>query len=335
MARPVQRSTTAAGLMLQSDGSRSYWSFMAFEVRAAKDKGQGAFALCDMRKGIRILAEPPLALWVVPDRSDVRRDTAISSLMAVINRLEPIEREGYFSLAQLPDGDVAGLPYSQEAATGIWMTNAYPLEASTQHKDGVRRHQGDSAGVFEQIARLNHSCNPSCILTWNPSLGTRGQFTLHAARDIRKGEELTTCYWFDDGARGLLREERVARLEAKFGFECRCECCSLTGSKLHRSERAQKRIRALSNLIESREVSMQQVYKDHVPELLGLLEQEGVPSAWGQQWMLRARAAAARLGDEEAERHWASCAAECARLAAGEDSNDYAAIMRSMRTHVV
>jgi hypothetical protein len=46
---------------------------------------------------------------------------------------------------------VAGLPYSMEAAFGIWMTNAYPTSNGA-------REGGDGQAVFEQICRLQHSC---------------------------------------------------------------------------------------------------------------------------------------------------------------------------------
>ena len=130
----------------------------------------------------------------------------------VVRSLDDTKRRAYFSLQQLPDGDLAGLPGSAEAAAGVWMTNAYPTSHAATD-DGA----GDGQAVFELISRLNHDCHPNTHLSWNAELGKQ---TCHAARDIARGEELTVAYWHDECAEGAPRRERQQRmLRSVHGFQ--------------------------------------------------------------------------------------------------------------------
>ena len=68
-----------------------------------------------------------------------------------------------------------------------------------------------------EAARINHSCVPNVHHCWNPSLGA---VTVHAIRDILKGEEIFITYTG-------VREDLALRREtfSKYGFECTCPCC--------------------------------------------------------------------------------------------------------------
>ena len=324
-----------AGLMLttsetKSGGKKSEWCFASYSVQPVHSEGFGACALKDYKKGERILSEKPLATWIVADRSKMQQQDAVTKLLAIINSLDHVKRAAYFSLCQLPDGDVAGLPGSQESAFAIWMTNAYP---TTHASDG--RGEGDGQAVFEQISRLNHACvQCNAILAWNAKLGA---MTCHAARPIRKGESLTVCYWFDDGWRGMQRAERHERLLERFGFECACATCRLVGPALKKSEERQSRIRELSGRLSlqsgaggTARVSSEQV-GEAVAELLQTLEDEGAPSAWGKRAMLAARLAAAKAGEMELARTWGERAMECVRVSAGADSPEYETALKHLR----
>ena len=320
-----------AGLVLTTSVSngakKSTWSFASYSVHPMDGEGFGAIALKDYAEGERILSEKPLATWTVADRSKMQHDAA-TKLLAIIASLDSVQREAYFSLCQLPDGDVAGLPYSQESTFAIWMTNAYP---TTHASDG--HGEGDGQAVFEQISRLNHSCvQCNAILTWNAKLGA---MTCHAARPIRKGESLTVCYWFDDGWRGLRRAERHERLLERFGFECACATCRLSGTALEKSEERQRRIRELSGRLTqsgagTARASSERI-SESVAELLQTLEDEGAPAVWGKRAMLAARAAAAKAGEMAMARVWGERAMECVRIGAGADSPEYETAIKHLR----
>ena len=167
----------AARLVLTtSHGGGSAWAFAAFDVRKVAGKGRGAFATEAVPKGARLMAEAPLAVWIVPDRQKVRGEDALTMVHDVVRSLDDTKRRAYFSLQQLPDGDLAGLPGSAEAAAGVWMTNAYPTSHAATD-DGA----GDGQAVFELISRLNHDCHPNTHLSWNAELGKQ---TCHAARKV-------------------------------------------------------------------------------------------------------------------------------------------------------
>lgn len=81
----------------------------------------------------------------------------------------------------------------------------------------------DTQGVFAHSARLNHSCNPNCYVSWNEALD-QGKLCTRAIRDIYEDEELLICY--DENE--LLLESLQARtrsLKEKYGFDCDCEAC--------------------------------------------------------------------------------------------------------------
>ncbi|CAD7944034.1 unnamed protein product [Amoebophrya sp. A120] len=89
---------------------------------------------------------------------------------------------------------------------GIWKTNAFG--------------DGREGGIFEDISRLNHSCEPNCkqrVLCDTPSIV--------ATRDIAEGEELTICYTSEE-LRAKKASERRAWLLRKYNFLCSCRKCT-------------------------------------------------------------------------------------------------------------
>ena len=100
---------------------------------------------------------------------------------------------------------------------------------------GPFRHE--RLGIFENYNRINHACNPNVQNTYNKLLE---KMTIHASRQINKGEEILTSYI--DGA-CLTREERQKSL-GHWGFECGCEIC--IGPKAAASERRRSRMFALN-----------------------------------------------------------------------------------------
>ena len=86
---------------------------------------------------------------------------------------------------------------------------------------GVSRTNGFQRGehgrLYEKMSRFNHSCKPN---TTELEVNDVGKVFLVAARDIKKGEELTVQY----GATGST-SDRKAFLEMKYNFDCQCEAC--------------------------------------------------------------------------------------------------------------
>jgi SET and MYND domain-containing protein len=72
------------------------------------------------------------------------------------------------------------------------------------------------AGVYPFGALLNHACNPTCVLSYEGAT-----LVIRTLKSLRKGAELTHQYV--DVASPL--EERQAKLQEMYGFQCRCELC--------------------------------------------------------------------------------------------------------------
>ena len=176
----------------------------AFEVVPIPGKGHGCRATRDIRRGERLIAESPL----------FEQGPGQPPLNTAVERLSAADRKRFFSLTQneLRFGVIP-------SARGIFATNAHPChEFNLLHR-----------GIFPTIARFNHACDSNACYRWNSKLH---QLTVHAAKAIPKGSEVTVCYSFD----GMLRSQRQRHLSELFGFACGCAKCRLTGEELRVSD---------------------------------------------------------------------------------------------------
>lgn len=71
--------------------------------------------------------------------------------------------------------------------------------------------------LFEKRARMNHSCRSNTV---DRRLPVEDKIIVLASRDIKKGEEITSCYSCPGAT-----EERRAFLRHKYNFECDCPAC--------------------------------------------------------------------------------------------------------------
>ncbi|KLU85534.1 hypothetical protein MAPG_04557 [Magnaporthiopsis poae ATCC 64411] len=135
------------------------------EIREIPNKGKGVVAVASIPLGTRVLCEEPLLVCqCLPDKA------ILNSLVADKLEQMPLERQREFLSLHNKD---AGGPYP---LAGIFDTNSIPL--------------GDagSGAVYPTVCRLNHSCRPNCMTSWNTTLRRQ---TVHATRRIEEGEELT------------------------------------------------------------------------------------------------------------------------------------------------
>ena len=286
---------------------RTAWKFLPFVSRRSPNGvGVGGFATADFSRGECLLAELPLMQCVVPDRKRVVGGDFAALLQRQLAALTDDDRLMYFSLCQLPDGDLAGLPESIEAAFGIWMTNAYPT------CNGAAEG-GDGQAVFQHICRLQHSCCPNTLLAWN---GERGAQTAHAAVNLAAGEELTVAYWGDEGC-GVIQAERKRKIQERFGFECACAKCRLTGAAQAASDQRQRKLGVLAKLIETARDVKSSDMSEHVTAFIQLLEEEDLPAQWAERFLVKAADHARRSGDAAMAQHWAAMAA-CSGMCAGD-----------------
>ncbi|MCJ1394080.1 hypothetical protein MMC18_006958 [Xylographa bjoerkii] len=170
-----------------------------FALEAIPGKGKGLVATQDIPKGTRLLAEKPLIK--VPQSTD----TPEALQLEIADQLRLLSKDEQRAFLYLHNN----YPGSLTPFTGIAKTNAVPLGTSS----------GEGA-VFVEISRFNHSCISNCQHTWNSHIG---QETVHAVKEIKKGEELTIAYLYQDDTYA----SRQNNLEKNFDFTCICDLCSL------------------------------------------------------------------------------------------------------------
>jgi hypothetical protein len=76
-------------------------------------------------------------------------------------------------------------------------------------------------GLFLQISRINHACEPNCAQRWVG--GEKRVMMIVPVMDIEFGEKITVTYLPDREFQGV--EERREWLVNEFGVWCECGLC--------------------------------------------------------------------------------------------------------------
>lgn len=264
-----------------------------YEIRDVPGKGKGLVARVQISVGTRILLEKPLLS--VPPIPNLDAEAFIESLLA---DLPEKEKQDFLSLQNnYPE---------MSPCRGIFKTNALPCGPD----DTVH------SAVYQTMCLINHSCAPNCQHTWNDD---RGGEALHAVRPVEAGEEITISY--DDGDPS---HSRWAFLKACFGFDCRCDICSLPPDELQESDdrrsklrRIQQRFDILKGDIETSRARLNDCYV-----MLSVLEKEwrGAAQATSAVVLHDAFSICVAHGDQARASVFAKRAYQARAICAGEDS---------------
>ncbi|MCO5557810.1 hypothetical protein L7F22_011382 [Adiantum nelumboides] len=95
----------------------------------------------------------------------------------------------------------------------IIMLNSFEGE----YKNGKDEPKIWFCGLYLIPSLINHSCHRN-----TSRLIIGGAMILHAATDIKKGEEITITYW---STVAPFQRRRKSSLSMKFGFACKCKRC--------------------------------------------------------------------------------------------------------------
>lgn len=167
-------------------------------------------------RGTRILIEKPLFTASSPVGS------LDSVVLAKVKALSKEQQRQYLSLHN---------NYPRKSPfTGIFKTNALPCGA-----------ESPIGAVYPTICFINHKCIPNSHNNWNSEAGLE---TIHAIREIKAGEEITISY-----AAGEPAGQRLLKLKEAFGFDCKCELCSLRTFELQKSDARRVEIEELDEAI--------------------------------------------------------------------------------------
>lgn len=132
-------------------------------------KGKGLVARKLIPKGTRILEERPVI--IIPERK--KSDAWLNAKIAQqVDSLNEHQRQSFVALHNL-------YPYknSTEMYLGIIRTNGLPIEV-----------EGTGGAIFLEACRINHACDNNAQKHWSKRIE---RHTVHAMRDIPKGEEIT------------------------------------------------------------------------------------------------------------------------------------------------
>ena len=194
-----------------------------YALRDVTGKGKGLVAIEKISKGTRILSEEPI---ITVPRNEPDSEQLRISICQQVDALSEHQRRAFLSMY-----NIHAYRNAAEQYLGIVRTNALPIETN-----------GSEGGIFLEACRINHACDNNAQKNWN---GNIKRHTVHALRDIYKGEEITIYYL---GVHKN-REARNKALQAKFGFICLCRLCSLLLEQSQESDRRLDEIYRLDGLI--------------------------------------------------------------------------------------
>lgn len=128
------------------------------------------FAVQEIPKGTRILAEKPFFTLATRPEISLTDPKAANDITRAFARLSTSD-ERKFSTLHCPDIN------DRSEIVSIYEANNFDMGAGT--------------GMCQDASRINHSCILNAHFSWN---GNIERETVHAVKDIRRGEEITISY---------------------------------------------------------------------------------------------------------------------------------------------
>ncbi|KAM0451340.1 hypothetical protein ACHAO4_006015 [Trichoderma viride] len=171
-----------------------------YAIQPIPGKGLGLIATEKIPKGARILSELPIFKISYAENN---RQVLANHIAKQLKDLDEAKQRAFLDLQ-----NVYGL--NDGPFLGIARSNVTPL--------GPGASEG---GLFLDASRINHSCRPNTHKSWNANLQ---RLTVHAVRDIERGEEITVSYLGE--VMGYIERQMI--LKERFRFDCGCDRCSTT-----------------------------------------------------------------------------------------------------------
>jgi hypothetical protein len=269
-----------------------------YALRDVPGKGKGLVAIETITKGTRILSEQPVI--TIPERPQ-DDEWLTRHVCEQVDALDEKQRHSFLSMHNLYlSQNIA------EQFLGIIRTNSLPIECN-----------GIGGGIFLEACHINHACDNNAQKNWNESIK---QHTVHALRDIPKGEEITIYYLGLDSSRAV----RQRKLQDKFGFTCCCRLCSLPMEESQKNDERLERIDELDDLIGRDGMQMKFSLQTlrYVDERVRLYNEIGPGNSGLPRAYLDAAQTAIANGDLARGRIFAERAVEGWRTASGSDSKE-------------
>jgi hypothetical protein len=221
-----------------------------FKIEKIPGKGKGMMANTFIPQGTLILSERPIMITnVITDIKDV--SSHLDNLRVAVSKLESKKKRQLFRLYNArPDLQILGL----------FGSNSISLPHTNSKTDSAYMPR---AAVFPTLSRINHSCAPNVVWSWNDQ---RNCEELRAAVDIAPDSELTASYV--DIL--LTSSERKEELGYKYDFICQCAICGLPSDEVEKSDKKRKNIVQMQ--FEVKEMVQNKEYKDAYAKSNDILE---------------------------------------------------------------
>ena len=160
-------------------------------------KSKGLVATRVIPRGTRILSEVPIIR--APESLTLPKLREIIDKQ--VGKLTKDDPQADLSMHNIyPDDDDDDV----SRFCGVFQTNGLPID------------DGESGwGIFRYACQINHYCDNNAQKAWNDDIK---RHTIHALRQIEKGEEITITYL--DVL--TIRENRQEKLRQKLKFACSC-----------------------------------------------------------------------------------------------------------------
>lgn len=182
-------------------------------------RNKGCVACRDIQAGTTIYDEPPLLS--ISKRNETRK-----AIAEAVHALSNDDRQKYKSLCN------AFPAYDEDEGYGVFRTNSILMGESGR------------AGVFHKISRINSSCRPNCIASWNSS---RGTLRIRSCVKIRLGDEITFCYIWPLANTAMRRAELMER----YRFLCKCSACQADPGIQLQSDQRRQRLEEIGHELQS------------------------------------------------------------------------------------
>ncbi|RXK38048.1 hypothetical protein M231_04717 [Tremella mesenterica] len=186
-------------------------------------RGKGLVLTCSVSRGDIIIAEAPFFQLSFPLEMD--------NVYPAYFKLDHEKRKLFRSF---PIGA------HEDHIVSRARTSVIPLEDHREDYETSSDADTDPCGLFEHISRVNHSCAPNAVWTWNAD---EGLLYLRAWKDLKNGTEITCAY--NDQICIESSSLRRAYFEENFQFTCSCTACSRPTHHLKKSDTRLARLRQI------------------------------------------------------------------------------------------
>ena len=264
-----------------------------YDIVPIPSKGTGVVATQDIAKGTRIMAEKPL--FIVPTNIMQSGNQVVEKYIAQqLKGLDKDQQHAFLILHNCHGTNFS--PFLAISKTNMLGLGSPPI----------------GGGLFIEASRINHACKPNTQNSWNERISRE---TIHAVRDIKKGEEITISYMGHFAS----YDERQAFLKDKFKFDCACEVCSLPPDQRMASDERLTTVHELDQAILSAGRNVKLGLR-MVRKMLLVLETEGMYNSQVYRAYYDAFQMMAAIDDKARAGEMIRMSLEHARVVEGHDS---------------